>query len=31
MFDKNGAKVVKPVMLAVLAIFFIKLLTELVS
>lgn len=31
MFNKNGAKVVKPVMLAVLAIFFIKLLTELVS
>ena len=31
MFDRGGAKVVKPVMFAVLAIFFVKLLTELFS
>ena len=29
MFEKGGAKIVKPMMLTVLAIFFIKLLTEL--
>ena len=27
-FDKGGAKAVKPVMLAVLAVFFIRVLTE---
>lgn len=29
-FDKGGAKVVKPIMIIVLAIFFIKVITELV-
>nr|MCR5410106.1 hypothetical protein [Lachnospiraceae bacterium] len=27
-FEKNGAKIVKPVMIAVLTVFFIKLVVE---
>ena len=31
MFDKDGAKIVKPVIMIVIVIFFIKIITELIG
>ena len=30
-FEKNGSKIVKPVMIAVLSVFFVKLVIELIG